>query len=451
MFKPITVVAAVATCASLLVFPAGAAGPDVLYSGISDIANHGAVGGIRAYTLGTSTCNIGNQNLLWTNDGTPGVGFNAYRLHGGRMVQIGLSWVKTACCAAAGSGCGLSCNGQGGSVLGAGCLDVYSSGWNAIQSNMAPRAGLNAWSGSVGGVTGTSGDAIFKRLQVAETSMNPATFPGALYFVEGVYVGSDDASNGNRNNNASYRRVTSSGSPNYTFSLVDTTQQGIAAINAWRAHGLGLGMPDTSVVIGTLDVPNEGRFHYAYKPKDNGNGTWRYEYAVFNLSSDRSGGSFVVPIPANTIITNTGFSKPNYHSGEVYSNADWTVAVNSNDVTWATPQTFVQNANSSALRWGTMYNFWFDANRPPENGQVTLGLFKPHSPQTVSFTAAVPGVDCIADVDGDDDVDADDLTSVILDWGSCPKPPAPCPGDVNDSGAVDADDVTAVILGWGPC
>ena len=62
-----------------------------------------------------------------------------------------------------------------------------------------------------------------------------------------------------------------------------------------------------------------------------------------------------------------------------------------------------------------------------------------------------PIPDCDADVNGDGDVNADDLTTVILSWGACPTPPEPCPGDVDDSGEVDADDLVAVILSWGPC
>ena len=77
------------------------AGPDVIYSEISSIQDYGAIGGVHGYALGSNTCNIGNQNLLWVNDGTPGLGMNAYRLHDNRLEQIGLSWVKTACC-----GCG---------------------------------------------------------------------------------------------------------------------------------------------------------------------------------------------------------------------------------------------------------------------------------------------------------------------------------------------------------
>jgi hypothetical protein len=54
---------------------------------------------------------------------------------------------------------------------------------------------------------------------------------------------------------------------------------------------------------------------------------------------------------------------------------------------------------------------------------------------------------CSGDTDGDSDVDADDLTNVILQWGST----CPCTGDVDDDNDVDSDDLTLVILGWGPC
>jgi hypothetical protein len=61
--------------------------------------------------------------------------------------------------------------------------------------------------------------------------------------------------------------------------------------------------------------------------------------------------------------------------------------------------------------------------------------------------APVPG-----DVDGDGDVDSDDLVAVILAWGQCPTGGA-CPADVaphpNGDGVVNADDLILVILHWG--
>jgi hypothetical protein len=61
--------------------------------------------------------------------------------------------------------------------------------------------------------------------------------------------------------------------------------------------------------------------------------------------------------------------------------------------------------------------------------------------------------DVIGDVDGDGDVDVDDLIGVILGWGPCPAPPAACPGDVaphpGGDGQVDVEDLILVILNWG--
>jgi hypothetical protein len=59
---------------------------------------------------------------------------------------------------------------------------------------------------------------------------------------------------------------------------------------------------------------------------------------------------------------------------------------------------------------------------------------------------SVPGV--IGDVNGDGQVNVDDLIAVILAWGLCPPAPAPCPADLDNNGAVDVDDLIAVILNW---
>jgi hypothetical protein len=367
-------------------------GPDVTLLDVQSISNHGQVGTVRAFTLGSHTCNVGNQNLLWTNNGTPGLAMNAYRLHDGRLMQIGLSFVKTACCAAASSnpGCG-SCNGAGGSVLGAGCLDVYSSGWNASQSRLGPRSAINAYTGQFSAFAGLTGDAVFRRLQVAAADLSQATFNGSQWFIEGVYVGTDDAAAGNSHNNATYKRVNVDAAGNMTLSGAPYTR--IPAINSWRDHGNGPSSPDMGVKISIADIPGEGRFHYATKVTDLGNGNWRYDYAIFNLNSDRSGGSLRVPVPAGAAISDIGFHAPFYHSGEIYSNAPWTVScLGTGEICWSSPQTFQQNANTNALRWGTMYNFWFTANTAPAAGSANaiFGLFKPGTPESITLSLPVP-------------------------------------------------------------
>ncbi len=380
--------------------PPGPSGPDVTHQNINGVWQAGAVGGIRAYALGSETCNIGDSNLLWTNYGTPALAMNAYRLHNGRLMQIGLGFCKTACCAAAGSGCG-SCNGAGGSVLGAGCKDVYGSSYNGIQSHLAPRSAINGYTAVISPFSQVSGDTIFRRLQVAQTDLTTSTFVGSLYFVEGAYMATDDASSGNAMNNNTYMPVTVNQST-WEMTASGGAVSGVPAIRAWRDHGLGMNQVDPSVSVFSVNVPQEGRFWVAVKVTSLGGGNYLYDYAIYNMNSDRSGGSFSIPRANGVTISGVGFHDVDYHSGEPYSNTDWVSNVAASSVEWRSPQTFAQNANTNALRWGTMYNYWFVANSAPTTGSATLGLFKPGTPTELTFDVPVPsavGNPCPADFD----------------------------------------------------
>ena len=39
--------------------------PDVICGALPDVQNHGLIGGIRAYSVGTTACNIGTSNANW--------------------------------------------------------------------------------------------------------------------------------------------------------------------------------------------------------------------------------------------------------------------------------------------------------------------------------------------------------------------------------------------------
>ncbi len=438
---------------SLVVVAAGSAGagtigPDVIYSDCTATTNWGAVGGIRAYSLGSNTCNIGDMNLLWgsSHNGTPVLGMNAYRLQGGRLVQIGQSWAKNGTGAGASPGCGVPCNGQGGSVLGVGCMDVYSSGFNGIQSILQRRSLINAFTGQMTIASPGGSTAIERRLQIQESDLDALLFPGALYFVEGVYVGTDDAQWGNALNNASYKRVTVGAG--LALNVTGAMNVGMPAINAWRDHGNGVNTPDPGVAIVNVDVPGEGRFVAASKVTDAGGGTWHYEYAVFNLNSHRSAGSLRIPFPAGTVVGGIGFHDVDYHSGEVYDNTDWSITLGGTSVSWANPQTWSENPDGNALRWGTMYNFWFDANRPPAPGTATLGLFIPGTEPSASLPWPVPASPpCPWDIDGSGGVDIADLLQLLSGWGPNPGHPADFDGD----GDVDVADLLDLLSHWGSC
>lgn len=421
------------------------AGPDVVYSDCTSVNQWGELGGIRGYSLGTSTCNMGDENLLWgsTHNGTPVVGFNAYRLHDGRLMQIGMSWAKSGTGAAAGSGCGIPCNGQGGSVLGVGCRDVYSAGFNGLQGILKARSVVNPFTGVMAPAPGGSGNVIDRRLQVQTADLAPASFPGALYFVEGVYVGIDDAPAGNFYNNASYKRV--SIDAGFNLGVVGPMEIGTPAIIAWRDHGNGVGTPDLDVTVTPVDVPGEGRFYVASKVTSNGDGTWHYEYAIFNLASNRAGGSLRVLLPEGVTASNVGFHDVDYHSGEVFDNTDWVISAGSS-LRWSSPQSFLENPNSNALRWGTMYNFWYDANAGPTPGGASMGLFVPGTPTAVSVPVPVPGAPCPWDCgDGNGLVGITDLLLLIEGWGN----KGPC--DVVDGDGVGVRDLLELLANWGPC
>src|SRR5436190_17711291 len=90
-----------ALAAAALLCWAGAAvarpGPDVIVGDIPDVSNYtsaGAVSGKRAYAIGTTSCNLGTQELTWNANTNqhPVISQNLYMLANGRFTQIGQAW-----------------------------------------------------------------------------------------------------------------------------------------------------------------------------------------------------------------------------------------------------------------------------------------------------------------------------------------------------------------------
>jgi hypothetical protein len=203
--------------------------------------------------------------------------------------------------------------------------------------------------------------------------------PGATYFVEALYVTADDAAAGNANNNATWQQIASppvgaSGG----VGLAGAVHAQQPAIYAWQ-------FMDPAVVITPVDIQGDGRFLIGKKVTSLGGGNHHYEIAVQNLNSDRSGRGFTVTLPAGTVITNAGFRSIPYHSGEPYASTPWTITTSGNSINWAT-QLFLANPNANALRWGTMYSFWFDATAAAETTK-TIELFKPENPCSLVFSS----------------------------------------------------------------
>lgn len=381
----------------------GQTGPDLVLQDITSTQKWGQVGDIVAYSIGTEICNFGDEDGDWiaSSNQHPVIAQNLYRLKDGRMEQLGQSWLKHGFASVNGSQCGVPCQNPGTSAkLGVGCSDPYGSGLNGDQDGsggvggLGPRSEVNATSGEFlwpYGDQGVSGDSIYKRLQVHADEVTPAMNPGARYFVEGHYVTMDEAQAGNGANNPSYREV--SVQTDLSLNFVGATQPTRDALMAWQDI-------DPTVALADLAIPSDGTVRLATKVTDLGGGQFRYDYALHNINSDRSVNGFSVPIAAGVNITNVGFNDVESHSGEPYALTDWSSSGlgASGFFTWSTTS-FSANPNANALRWGTTYNFWFEADAPPAPANVRLRLFKPGSPGALEMPSQGPGAGGIPCVD----------------------------------------------------
>jgi hypothetical protein len=421
---------------------------------------------LRAYGLATTSCNAGDEDLLWeaSTDQHPVIAQHLYRLVTDpatgvtRMEQIGQSWVKHGFFALTESLCaptfGYNCNGVGNQILGVGCSDPYGATLNASYTWLGPKHEINATTGAfqMPWTQFPNQAPLGKRLQVRVGDMD---IPNAKFFAEGHYISAQDAADGNDNNNASYRRVfvDADGLPGFerpgggfdTYQIsMDAQYMTVpeqSAIFAWQAE-------DPTVTLVELDDPDGGRFILGYDVTDLGDGTWHYEYALYNMNSDRSAQAITIPNGGNVAITDLGYHDVDWHSGAPYTNIPWSSAVNPADVTWAT-QTYAENEFANALRWGTTYNFRFVADTPPTEGSVDVTLFKPGTGSAIAFNAMVPsaGVSpCPGDLTGDDLISPADLSALLGAWGS--SDPL---FDLDESGVVGPSDLSLLLGAWGPC
>ena len=117
------------------------------------------------------------------------------------------------------------------------------------------------------------------------------------------------------------------------------------------------------------------------------------------MNLDRAIQSFTVPLGFDANISNIGFHAPPQEPGwandgtlnnQGYSSTPWTVTQAPDSITWNT-ETFAQNQNANAIRWGTLYNFRFDADQPPQSANATVGYLKTGSPMTVAIQAPSAG------------------------------------------------------------
>jgi hypothetical protein len=116
------------------------------------------------------------------------------------------------------------------------------------------------------------------------------------------------------------------------------------------------------------------------------------------MNLDRAIQSFIVPLGCGGTVSNLGFHAPLNHPGfpndgtqgnAGFSNAAWTSTQTATALTWSS-QSFAQNQNANPIRWGTLYNFRFDSDRPPQATNATIGFFKTGSPLLIGIQGPAP-------------------------------------------------------------
>ena len=399
-------------------------GPDVVVGDLSGLAQFGSSNGTQVgLAVGTDSCNFGTVDLNWfanPNNDHPVIPQNLYRMSGGgtndeRFEQIGQSSVKHAFTALTNNLCGLGCNGVGGTRLGSGCSDPYGASLNA-GPNLGSRAFINPFSGAYprndsatpnNSHSGHAHNGTSHRILTNISDLNTTLNAGATYYAEAQYITPHEyawcqlnPTQCNMYNNVSYRRynVTGTASP-FSFSPAAATVRTKVALSAWVGATLVEFKPaPTTDGVGTI----------AYKVTNPSPGVWHYEYAIYNQNLDRGIQSFSVPLGNGITLSNVGFYAPPQHPGWTfdgtvgntgYSPTPWTPTQNASAMTWNT-ETFAQNQNANAIRWGTMYNFRFDSNRPPQNVNATIGFFKSGAPINVQVQGPSIATVAFASVSG---------------------------------------------------
>ena len=374
--------------------------PDVIVGSLPTVQKYGTSGDISAYSVATTSCNQGNDYLLWiTSDNRhPTIGQNMYRVielpdGGTRVEHIGMSWLKHGFCALQQTLCGSCSNPAAGGCadrLGWNCSDPYSSGLNGQQSNLGPRFEVNPSTGYFPFPFSSPGypAVIGRRLNVPTADLDPSSYPDSTttYFVEGMYVHPDDAAACMAFNNASYREVTRSGTAagGYDINVTSTTRQMLPGIFAWQEIDPDVTITEHQISDCSVSGLNE-TFFVGSKAWELGNGMWHYEYAIYNLDCTDAIQKFEVPFSGS--YTNTEQSFAMYHSGEPYSNAPWAISselANSGILSWSC-KPFTTDPNSNAIRWNTMHTFSFETDSAPIPGSATIGLFESGSELSIDI------------------------------------------------------------------
>jgi len=219
------------------------------------------------------------------------------------------------------------------------------------------------------------------RLTVNEAQFNQAS---SSYLFESWYLAREDVNIYN------------------SMGTVSTTQNWSGSFWGINASGYKLGpaidrwvdpLAPAANAMNTELAVGEGHAKLAVKVTDNGDGTWRYDYALMNLDfaravtqgaepnlrvlSNKGFDRFSVPLPAGVVASATRFS-----DGDVNAVNDWIVDTSGGRVTWT--------AGSQTLDWGSLFAFSLTANSAPVAADGNLRVAQAGSPAAFDLATFAP-------------------------------------------------------------
>lgn len=368
--------------------PAPSSGQNLVIGNPNNLVQAGREGDEIGCGTETVICNNGDEPLDWYGNPDPRhpyMIYNMYRLEDDRLMQIGGSWVKHGWSSAQANACGFGCDPSPTNQLtGVGCSDTYGASGNASQNVFGPRSEIDPWTGDytfagswLDGQSGGPYDGVQHRLRLFDQDIDPAQRPDAQLFSEIVILHHADI---DHTDNLAWEPITVSGAPGgiWSFNLSAVSTLG-PVLNAWPGAEVHLVQPVPSI---------DGRCYMASKVTDNGDGTWHYEYAIFNLDMSRNVGALSIPMASHVSIENVYFHAPWAETLE-YSNDPWQWERNDNALSFYTEPHETGNP-ANPLRWGYLFNFGFDADAAPERNPAIVGVHSPSAIPEITVEVSTP-------------------------------------------------------------
>ena len=416
-------------------------GPDLVVTDIRDLTEVDREAGSLALSLTSVVCNQGSEPVDWfanPNPNHPFLVFNLFRLEDGRLQQIGVSDAKHGFAVSQDNLCDGFCFPEDSfSRLGVGCSDLYGVPINAAQDESTYRSEINPWTGEFifegshldRHPPGDHG-ALEHRLRAAAADLDPKMHPGAQYFVELYIVSADDI---DHTNSLGWKKVSLGevvgGERQYRLAEGPAVEGSVLA--AWTGASVQ-SVPDSP--------EGDGRSYVAVSTNNNGDGTWRYEYAVYNLDMDRGVVSFELAIDPDVAVENVAFhAMPSFEEG--FSRDPWDVSRDGDRLRWFTSKESGDGPRNP-LRWGTLYNFSFDADLAPGSIEGSIEQDSGAAAPRHTFSVGGPGPSAPfvrGDCNGDGSVDGSVTDAVVLlqyNFRDGPEPPCIAACDFDADGRV---------------